>query len=36
MNRHKWESLWACTLGQFVCKTCGETPIDCKGYINIE
>ena len=30
---HQWESLWACTLGQYVCKTCGLPPKKCKGQI---
>ncbi len=31
---HIWESIWAGTLGHYICKTCGLSPKECKGIIN--
>lgn len=32
---HEWKSSWDSNLGQYLCKSCGLTPQECKGYITI-
>lgn len=34
MTNHYWKSKWDDN-GQFICKVCGKTPINCKGKIRI-